>query len=315
MQNRLLERACRTGRPLAPRSCAKTSRRCCGARPTRAKLRTARRLFARALEAKGGLKIHTIHGFCERLLQRFPLESQVTPHFSVLDEREQALMRRAAFDAAVVARRRRQRRRARQGAGEGHRAHHRGTYPPGGRCRARQARRACRAWWPITRAATTGPRPRRCALKRLFDVAEHDEEALIEQLAGVLTDEEIDAAIAALRGHCGADRNRQERRSGVLREARVKPGRGPRGGAQAGLPHGRRRAASARVCSKGFAASAPAICATLDRGASRFRRRSPTSSRMCAWPRRAPRCSRWPTRCRPTMSGASRPRPRSTMTI
>src|SRR6266508_4642649 len=43
--------------------------------PEEADLRTARRLFARALEARGGLKIHTIHGFCERLLQRFPLES------------------------------------------------------------------------------------------------------------------------------------------------------------------------------------------------------------------------------------------------
>ena len=70
--------------------------------PDDKELRIARRLFARALEAKGGLKIHTIHGFCERLLQRFPLESQVTPHFSVLDEREQALLRRDAFDATVA---------------------------------------------------------------------------------------------------------------------------------------------------------------------------------------------------------------------
>jgi ATP-dependent helicase/nuclease subunit A len=73
-----------------------------GSEPGDADLRRARRLFAQALEAKGGLKIHTIHGFCERLLQRFPLESQVTPHFSVLDEREQAAMRRAAFDASVA---------------------------------------------------------------------------------------------------------------------------------------------------------------------------------------------------------------------
>ena len=65
-------------------------------------LNRARRLFARALEAKGGLKIHTIHGFCERLLQRFPLEARVTPHFSVLDEREQASMRREAFDATLA---------------------------------------------------------------------------------------------------------------------------------------------------------------------------------------------------------------------
>jgi ATP-dependent helicase/nuclease subunit A len=47
----------------------------------------ARRLFARARN-QGGLKIHTIHGFCERLLRR-PLESQVTPHFPS-DEREGA---------------------------------------------------------------------------------------------------------------------------------------------------------------------------------------------------------------------------------
>ena len=65
-------------------------------------LNRARRLFARALEAKGGLKIHTIHGFCERLLQRFPLEARVTPHFSVLDEYEQASLRRASFDTTLA---------------------------------------------------------------------------------------------------------------------------------------------------------------------------------------------------------------------
>jgi ATP-dependent helicase/nuclease subunit A len=70
--------------------------------PDEKMLRLARRLFARALEAKGGLKIHTIHGFCERLLQRFPLEARVTPHFSVLDEHEQASLRRAAFDATLA---------------------------------------------------------------------------------------------------------------------------------------------------------------------------------------------------------------------
>src|SRR5512146_3200864 len=70
--------------------------------PGDADVKAARRLFAQTLEAKGGLKIHTIHGFCERLLQRFPLEAQVTPHFSVLGEQEQALLRRAAFDAAFA---------------------------------------------------------------------------------------------------------------------------------------------------------------------------------------------------------------------
>ena len=46
----------------------------------------ARRLFAEALETPGGLKIQTIHAFCERLLQRFPLEAGVVPGFSVLDD-------------------------------------------------------------------------------------------------------------------------------------------------------------------------------------------------------------------------------------
>ncbi len=48
----------------------------------------ARSLFARALETPGGLKIQTIHAFCERLLQRFPLEAGVTAGFAILDERE-----------------------------------------------------------------------------------------------------------------------------------------------------------------------------------------------------------------------------------
>ena len=46
----------------------------------------ARRLFARVLDTPGGLKIHTIHGFCQSLLRRFPIEAGVAPHFRVLDE-------------------------------------------------------------------------------------------------------------------------------------------------------------------------------------------------------------------------------------
>jgi len=55
--------------------------------PASAKLRNrARRLFAQALESPGGLRIQTIHAFCERLLKRFPLEAGVAPQFAVLDE-------------------------------------------------------------------------------------------------------------------------------------------------------------------------------------------------------------------------------------
>jgi len=55
-------------------------------RPSPARAAAARRLFAEALETPGGLKIQTIHGFCEALLQRFPLEANVPARFSVLDE-------------------------------------------------------------------------------------------------------------------------------------------------------------------------------------------------------------------------------------
>ncbi|WP_038035804.1 double-strand break repair helicase AddA [Thermopetrobacter sp. TC1] len=47
----------------------------------------ARQLFARALETPGGLKVQTIHAFCERLLKAFPVEAGLPPGFEVLDEK------------------------------------------------------------------------------------------------------------------------------------------------------------------------------------------------------------------------------------
>jgi ATP-dependent helicase/nuclease subunit A len=52
----------------------------------------ARRLFARALETPGGLKVQTIHAFCTQLLHQFPFEANVAARFSVLDEAEQTQM-------------------------------------------------------------------------------------------------------------------------------------------------------------------------------------------------------------------------------
>ncbi|MDZ7629581.1 MAG: double-strand break repair helicase AddA [Parvularculaceae bacterium] len=51
-----------------------------------AELRLARRLFARALETPGGLKIQTIHSFCEGVLKRFPIEAGVPPGFTVIED-------------------------------------------------------------------------------------------------------------------------------------------------------------------------------------------------------------------------------------
>jgi ATP-dependent helicase/nuclease subunit A len=56
-----------------------------GRRPDADKLRRARRLFAQALETPGGLKIQTIHAFCESVLHQFPLEANIAAHFQMLD--------------------------------------------------------------------------------------------------------------------------------------------------------------------------------------------------------------------------------------
>ncbi|CAM5773656.1 double-strand break repair helicase AddA [Labrys miyagiensis] len=58
-----------------------------GVRPEEAGLRRARQLFASAIETPGGLKILTIHAFCERVLHLFPFEANVPAQFSVLDDR------------------------------------------------------------------------------------------------------------------------------------------------------------------------------------------------------------------------------------
>ena len=64
-----------------------------------ARLALARRLFARALETPGGLKIQTIHAFCEAVLQQFPLEANIAGHFEMLDaEMEAALVAEARRD-------------------------------------------------------------------------------------------------------------------------------------------------------------------------------------------------------------------------
>ena len=53
---------------------------------TDADLDAARRLFARTLESPGGLRLQTVHAFCEALLKRFPVEAQVPPGFAVADD-------------------------------------------------------------------------------------------------------------------------------------------------------------------------------------------------------------------------------------
>ncbi len=60
-----------TGGPVDARQCAR-----------------ARRLFAQVLDVPDGMKIMTIHAFCQSVLRRFPIEADVVPHFAVMDERD-----------------------------------------------------------------------------------------------------------------------------------------------------------------------------------------------------------------------------------
>ncbi|MBK1699314.1 double-strand break repair helicase AddA [Rhodovibrio salinarum] len=79
-----------------------------GQAPDAATMRRARQLFAQVLDAPGGMKVQTIHAFCQHLLARFPLEAGVAPHAQVLDERSAQEMLRESREEVL----------ARAGAGE-----------------------------------------------------------------------------------------------------------------------------------------------------------------------------------------------------
>src|SRR5580692_2883565 len=75
-----------------------------GMTPGAARRGLARRLFARALDTPGGLKVQTIHAFCTRLLHQFPFEANVPARFTVLDERaEDELLDRATMGVLLEA--------------------------------------------------------------------------------------------------------------------------------------------------------------------------------------------------------------------
>ena len=74
--------------------------------PDDATRQRARRLFATVLDAPDGIRIQTIHAFCQSLLRRFPLEAGIAPHFTVVDERNaEELLRQAQDDVLSEARR------------------------------------------------------------------------------------------------------------------------------------------------------------------------------------------------------------------
>ncbi|WP_439632994.1 double-strand break repair helicase AddA [Glycocaulis sp.] len=66
------------------------------AEPDAGRLAEARKLFARALETPGGLKVQTLHAFCDSLLRQFPLEAGLPPGFATQEDAQSARVRREA---------------------------------------------------------------------------------------------------------------------------------------------------------------------------------------------------------------------------
>ncbi len=57
-----------------------------GKSPNKSEIKLARSLCKEYLKEKEGIAIQTIHGFCQSLLQKFPIEAGINPNFTILDE-------------------------------------------------------------------------------------------------------------------------------------------------------------------------------------------------------------------------------------
>ncbi|MGN6377006.1 MAG: UvrD-helicase domain-containing protein, partial [Sphingomonas sp.] len=74
-----------------------------GEQPTPELRAHARTLFAKVLDAPGGgIRISTIHGFCQSLLAAFPMEAGLVPGFRPLEAREEAVLAREALAEMLV---------------------------------------------------------------------------------------------------------------------------------------------------------------------------------------------------------------------
>ncbi len=65
-------------------------------------MQRARRLFARVIEAPGGLRIQTIHAFAQTLLASFPAEAGIVPGFQPIEGRAKAELARKTLAALLV---------------------------------------------------------------------------------------------------------------------------------------------------------------------------------------------------------------------
>ncbi len=72
--------------------------------PVPATRAAARALFARVLDLPGGMRIGTIHAFCQSLLRRFPLEAAISPHFRLAEDTDARAALNEAVEAVLAAR-------------------------------------------------------------------------------------------------------------------------------------------------------------------------------------------------------------------
>ncbi len=72
---------------MSEEKCAARITELLGKPATESDIARARSLFGTVLDSpSGGLRLTTIHGFCQDILRRFPLEAGINPHFTVLEE-------------------------------------------------------------------------------------------------------------------------------------------------------------------------------------------------------------------------------------
>ncbi len=72
------------------------------AAPDRATLDRARGLLARILDLPGGMRISTIHAFCQSLLRGFPLEAGLSPQFALIEDAEADALLAEAQEAVLA---------------------------------------------------------------------------------------------------------------------------------------------------------------------------------------------------------------------
>ncbi len=69
--------------------------------PGPATRQAARALFAHVLDLPGGMRVSTIHAFCQSLLRRFPLEAAISPQFQLAEETDQRLALGSAAESVL----------------------------------------------------------------------------------------------------------------------------------------------------------------------------------------------------------------------